>query len=118
MHGKHTLNQNIERNGKQNSFIYSISHLFKEPKVKLKPEFTPKDVARHAAIKAQKRELRKQSNNDYRLAKLFRCNKHGYKIEKKLRDTNTVNLIHRDLSTKFIGLVILTYFKCTMSSQS
>ena len=58
----------------------------KSPKEKSKPQFTFADVAKHAAIKGQRRNLRNQ-NNEYRIAKLFRENKNNYKIE-KLREFN------------------------------
>ena len=45
------------------------------------PQFTFADVAKHAAKKGQRRNLRNQ-NNEYRIAKLFRENKNNYKIEK------------------------------------
>ena len=91
-----------------------VKRLFKEPKEKSKPKFTFSDVAKQAAVKAQKRELRKPAD-DFRIASLFKSNKHDYKIE-KLKNTNTTNLIHQDLSTRF--LMMLTYFKCTMPSPS
>jgi len=58
----------------------------KRPKEKSKPPFTFVDVAKHAAKKGQRRDLRNQ-NNEYRIAKLFRENKNNYKIE-KLREYN------------------------------
>ena len=73
MNGKHTLNRNIERIKKPKDNVYSIKQLFKEPKVKLKTKFTLKDVAEHAAIKGQRRNLRNQ-NSEYRIAKVFREN--------------------------------------------
>ena len=86
MNGKHTLNRNIERTKKPKDNVCSIKQLFKEPKVKLKTKFTLKDVAKHAAVKGQGRNLRNQ-NSEYRIAKLFRENKNNYKIE-KLREYN------------------------------
>jgi len=86
------------------SQVYSVKRLFKELKEKSEPKFTFSDVAKKAAVKAQKRELRKPAE-DFRIASLFKSNKHDYKIE-KLRNTNTANLIHQDLSTRF--LVMLT----------
>ena len=56
------INQNVEKKRKTNNSIYSIRHLCKEPKVKQKPKFTLKDVAKHAAIKGQRRNLRNQNN--------------------------------------------------------
>jgi len=61
--------------------VYTIKRLFKETTEKSKPKFTFSDVARHTAIKARKRELRKPVE-DFRIASLFKSNKHGYKIEK------------------------------------
>ena len=67
---------------------YSI----KEATEKSKPKFTFSDVARHAALKGQKREQRKQVD-DFRIANLFKSNKHKYSIEKvreyKYRKFNT-----------------------------
>ena len=63
------------------SQVYSVKRLFKEPKEKSKPKFTFSDVAKQAAVKAQKRELRKPAE-DFRIASLFKSNKHDYKIEK------------------------------------
>lgn len=68
--------KNIEDN------VYSVKHLFHEPKDKLKPQFTFADVAKHAAKKARRQQSRKQ-DNDFRVAKLFRDNpKSSYRIEK------------------------------------
>ena len=75
----------------------------KSPKEKPKPQFTFADVAKHAAKKGQRRNLRNQ-NNEYRIAKLFRKK---IKIITRLRSCgNTIiaNLVQRDLSTKFMEM--------------
>ena len=61
--------------------VYTIKRLFKETTEKSKPKFTFSDVARHTAIKARKRKLRKPVE-DFRIASLFKSNRHDYKIEK------------------------------------
>jgi len=66
---------------KTKSQVYSIKRLFKEPKEKSKPKYTFSEIARHAAAKAQKGELRKPAE-DFRGAHIFKSNKHDYKIEK------------------------------------
>ena len=63
----------IQKEQKPKDNVYSNKQLFKEPEVKLKTKFTLKDVAKHAAIKGQRRNLRNQ-NSEYRIAKVFREN--------------------------------------------
>ena len=60
------------KNRKPKDHVYSVKRLFKEPKKKSKPKFTFSDVAKQAAVKAQKRELRKPAE-DFRIASLFNC---------------------------------------------
>jgi hypothetical protein len=61
---------------------YSIKHLFKQPQYsRSKPNFEWPDIAKHAALKAQRLQAQKQDNIQ-RIAKLFRDNKNTYKIEK------------------------------------
>ena len=62
--------------------VYSVKHLFHGPKEKLKPQFTFADVAKHAAKKAQRQQLLRKQDSDFRVAKLFRDNKSSYQIEK------------------------------------
>jgi len=65
-----------KNNKTESNKIYTVKGLFREPKQKSsKPQFTFEDIAKHAAKKAQRRDLR-------RVAKLFRDNKSSYKIEK------------------------------------
>jgi hypothetical protein len=61
---------------------YSIKNLFKQPQYsRSKPNFQWRDIAKHAALKAQRLQAQKQDNIQ-RIAKLFRDNKNTYKIEK------------------------------------
>jgi len=53
-------NNKTERNK-----IYTVKGLFREPKQKSKPKFTFSDIAKHAAKKAQRRDLRK-NDTDFR----------------------------------------------------
>ena len=54
------------KNKKPKDNVYSIKQLFKEPKVKLKPKFTLKEVAKHASKKAQR--MNKKQDDVYRVA--------------------------------------------------
>jgi len=81
--------------------VYSVKHLFHEPKDKLKPQFTFANVAKHVAKKARRQQSRKQ-DNDFRVAKLFRDNKNSTE-SRRFENTSTTNLIQHDLSIRFMG---------------
>jgi hypothetical protein len=71
-----------ERKNRVEPEDYSIKNLFKQPQYsRSKPNFQWRDIAKHAALKAQRLQAQKQDNIQ-RIAKLFRDNKNTYKIEK------------------------------------
>jgi hypothetical protein len=71
-----------ERKNRGEPEDYSIKNLFKQPQYsRSKPNFQWRDIAKHAALKAQRLQAQKQDNIQ-RIAKLFRDNKNTYKIEK------------------------------------
>jgi hypothetical protein len=71
-----------ERKNRGEPKDYSIKNLFKQPQYsRSKPNFQWRDIAKHAALKAQRLQAQKQDNIQ-RIAKLFRDNKNTYKIEK------------------------------------
>ena len=95
------------KNKKPKHNVYSIKQLFKEPKVKLKPTFTLKEVAKHASKKAQR--MNKKHDDVYRVAKLYKGNKNNYRIE-KIREYKYTKFNSTDLSGKFTAMLI--YLKC------
>ena len=100
------------KNEKPKDNVYSIKQLFKEPKVKLKPKFTLKDVAKHASKKAQR--MNKKQDDVYRVAKLYKGNKNNYRIEKireykyrKFNSTRSEWKIHGDVDLFDMHSVIM-----------
>jgi len=72
---------------KTNTEVYSVKHLFKQLKKKpKKPDFGYSDIAKHAAKKAQRLQVRQQQQQGpdeiYRVAKLFKSKQNSYRIEK------------------------------------
>ena len=102
---------------KTNIEVYSTKHLFKQSKKKpKKADFNYSDIAKHAAIKAQRLQAKKQQQGTdevYRIAKLFKSKENSYRIEKireykfdKFNSTRSHWKIHGDVNIFQIHTVI------------
>ena len=69
---------------KTNTEVYSVKHLFRQLKKKpKKPNFSYSDIAKHAAKKAQRLQAKQQQQDTdeiYRVAKLFKSKQNSYRI--------------------------------------
>ena len=94
---------------KTNIEVYSVKHLFKQSKKKpKKPDFSYSDIAKHAAKKAQRSQTKQQQQDTdeiYRVAKLFKSKENSYRIEKireykfdKFNSTRSHWKIHGDVN--------------------